>query len=101
MLVVPSLREPFGNVVLEAMASGKPVIGSYVGGIKDTIVHGETGYHVPPGNIKMLSDFLLNLLSDEGLSVRLGKNARRRVLENYDSKIVAKRVERLYKDAVS
>jgi glycosyltransferase involved in cell wall biosynthesis len=101
VLVVPSLREPFGNVVLEAMASGRPVIGSYVGGMKDTIVHGETGYHVPPGNTKMLSDFLLEILSDESLSVKLGKNARKRVLENYDSKIIAKRVEKIYTDAIS
>jgi glycosyltransferase involved in cell wall biosynthesis len=101
VLVVPSLREPFGNVVLEAMASGRPVIGSYVGGMKDTIVHGETGYHVPPGNTKMLSDFLLEILSDESLSVKLGKNARKRVLESYDSKTIAKRVEKIYTDAIS
>ena len=100
VLVLPSFREPFGNVVLEAMASGRPVIGSYVGGIKDTIVHQKTGYHVPPGNIKLLTNFLMKILSDEGLNNRLGTNARKRVQENYDSRIIVKKFEKVYADVV-
>jgi glycosyltransferase involved in cell wall biosynthesis len=101
VLVLPSFRETFGNVVLEAMASGRPVIGSYVGGMKDTIVHGETGYHVPPGDTKLLSYFLQEILSDKKLNDKLGKNARKRILENYSSNIIAKKIERVYMDAFS
>ena len=101
VLVLPSFREPFGNVVIEAMASGRPVIGSYVGGIKETIVHGETGYHIPPGNTKMLVDFLLTILSDDKLNAKLGKEARKRALKIYDSELIAKKIERIYLNAIS
>ena len=96
ILVVPSFREPFGNVVLEAMSCGKPVIGSYVGGIKDTIVDGETGYHFSVGNVKMLSDLLLKILINERLKKELGDSARKRVLDNYDTKTIANKIEKLY-----
>jgi glycosyltransferase involved in cell wall biosynthesis len=100
VLVAPSLKEPFGNVVLEAMSSGKPVIGSYVGGIKDTIINGQTGYHVAPGDVRSLSNYMIKLLKDDVLCKELGRNSRLRVVCCYDSKVVAKKIEETYTDAI-
>jgi len=95
VLVLPSIREPFGNVVIEAMAAGKPVIGSCVGGMKDTIVHGVTGYHVRPRSSRQISMYLTRLLKGESLRKRLGKNARVRALKCYDQKLLTQRVEQI------
>jgi len=100
VVVLPSLEERFGNVVLEAMASGKPVIGTFIGGMKDTIVHGKTGYHVQPKNSKEIANSLLTILSDETLKNKLGENARRRAVENYSHKVLIKRIEKLYLEAM-
>lgn len=96
VVVLPSIREPFGNVVTEAMASGKPVIGSYVGGIKDTVIHGVTGYHVQPKNSGQTSGFLLKLLGDPTLREQMGENARKRAVEDYDQELLIKKIERIY-----
>jgi glycosyltransferase involved in cell wall biosynthesis len=101
VLVLPSIREPFGNVVIEAMAVGRPVIGSYVGGMKDTIVHEVTGYHVQPRNSRQLSKYLTRLLKDEYLRKRLGENARMRVLKHYDQELLVQRVEQMYLRSVA
>lgn len=96
VLVLPSIHEPFGNVVVEAMATGRPVIGSYVGGMKDTIVHEVTGYHVQPRSSQQISKYLTDLLEDEYLRKRLGENARIRVLKHYDQELLIEKVERIY-----
>ena len=96
VLVLPSIREPFGNVVIEAMAAGRPVIGSYVGGMKDTIVHGVTGYHVQPGNSKQLSRYLISLLEDASLRKKLGENSRKIVLNNYNIELLLQKIEKMY-----
>jgi len=96
VVVLPSIREPFGNVVIEAMASGKSVIGSYVGGIKDTIIHGVTGYHVQPKNSGQISGFLLKLLSNPPLREQMGENARKRAVENYNQELLIKKIEKIY-----
>jgi len=96
VVVLPSIREPFGNVVIEAMASGKPVIGSYVGGIKDTIIHGVTGYHVQPKNSGQISGFLLKFFSDPSLREQMEENARKRAVENYDQELLIKKIEKIY-----
>jgi len=100
VLVLPSIREPFGNVVIEAMAAGKPVVGSYVGGIKDTIVHGVTGYHVEPRSSQQTSKYLTRLLKDKSLKKRLGKNARMRVLKHYDQELLIQKIEQIYMKSV-
>ena len=100
VLVLPSIREPFGNVVTEAMASGKPVVGSYLGGMKDTIIHGVTGYHVQPQSTQQISKYLSRLLEDESLSKRLGQNARIRALEHYDQELLIQRIEQIYQSAI-
>ena len=100
VLVLPSIREPFGNVVIEAMAVGKPVVGSYVGGMKDTIVHGTTGYHVQPRSGQQISKYLIRLLKDESLRKRLGENARIRALKHYDQGLLIQKVEKIYQLAI-
>lgn len=100
VLVLPSVHEPFGNVVIEAMAAEKPVIGSYVGGMKDTIVHGVTGYHVQPRNSKQLSRYLIRLLEDASLRKRLGENARKMVLSKYNMELLLQKIENIYQGCV-
>ena len=82
--------EPFGMTPLEAMACATPVVGSKVGGIKTSVVDGESGYLVPPEDPKALAGCLLCLLSDGELRDRMGHAARRRVEKYYTWEHVAK-----------
>ncbi len=74
--VQPSVIEPYGIAVLEAMACGKPVVGTNVGGMLDTIAHGKTGFRAEPANPEEIAEYTL-LLSDDKLRRKMGKNARR------------------------
>ena len=76
--VVPSLYEPFGLVALEAMACGVPVIATAVGGLREIVVHDESGILVPPGDAGALAGAMLELLSNEPRRLRLARGARRR-----------------------
>lgn len=73
--------EPFGITPLEAMACGTPVIGSNVGGIKFSVLDGETGYLVPPASASELADKLSLLLNDADLCSKMSRNALNRVNE--------------------
>ena len=99
-LVLPSFYEPFGNVVLEAMACGLPVIGSKIGGMADIISHGETGFHIIPGNVEQLTKYMRMLLADRTLHSRMSRSARKAAEEKFDDVIVAKSVERLYRNCL-
>jgi len=72
--VVPSMQEAFGNVALEAMASGKPVIASKTGGLPE-IVSAETGLLVPPGNSSLIAEAIIKLLKDQDLRLKLGEKS--------------------------
>ena len=84
--------EPFGITPLEAMACSIPVVGSDVGGIKSTVVHGETGYLVPPKDPDALAVRLACLLSNQDLAEIMGESGRKRVLENYTWQGVARSI---------
>lgn len=88
--------EPFGLTPLEAMACGRPVIGSAVGGITYTVVDGETGFLVPPRDAEMLAAQLYHLLGAPELGERMGRAARRRVEADFTWPTVAIRTANLY-----
>jgi glycosyltransferase involved in cell wall biosynthesis len=72
MLVLPSLNEGMGRVLVEAMAAGKPVVASRVGGIPDLVRDGETGFLVPPADEKALANGIKKLLDDPSKAKQMG-----------------------------
>jgi len=81
VVACPSHREGFGVACAEAMAHGRAVVASDVGGLRDLVVDGETGLSVPPADVDALRKALERLLADRELRRRLGTNARERVRE--------------------
>ncbi|HEY5173118.1 MAG TPA: glycosyltransferase, partial [Acidimicrobiia bacterium] len=79
-LVLPSLTEGLGRVVLEAMARGRPVVASAVGGIVELVVDGSTGRLVPPGDAGLLAAAIIETLSDRDRARAMGQAARCRAL---------------------
>lgn len=83
LVIHPSLSEGFGRAVLEAMALGKPVIASAVGGLREAIQNGRNGYLVVPGDVPAIAQRWRELLSNRELGQQLGQEARRTVLADY------------------
>jgi colanic acid/amylovoran biosynthesis glycosyltransferase len=75
-LVLPSASEGLPRVAIEALARGRPVIGSRAGGIPETVVDGINGLLVPVGDVEALAEALVRVLSDEVLASRLAREAR-------------------------
>jgi glycosyltransferase involved in cell wall biosynthesis len=93
--------EPFGLTPLEAMACGRPVVGSAVGGIAYTVADGETGYLVPPSDPERLADRLQLLLTNAALCRRMGEAARARVERLFTWEKVGRRTAELYSDLLA
>lgn len=96
VVVTTPWYEPFGLTPLEAMACGRPVVGSRVGGIAFTVVDGETGYLVPPRDPRVLAARLRELLSQPALMDQMGSAARERVEREFTWSEVARRTAGLY-----
>jgi glycosyltransferase involved in cell wall biosynthesis len=95
-LTAPSLLpEPFGIVVAEALAAGRPVVASAVGGIPEVVRHEAEGLLVPPGDIAALAAAFDRIARDPGLSERLAANASRRSAD-YAPDVVLPRLEAAY-----
>jgi len=102
VFVCPSIYEPFGLVILEAMACYTPVVASRVGGIPEIVVEGETGYLVdfnpadPDAFTSALAGRLEKLLGDPTLAASMGKAGRERVLQHFGWRAIASQTVQLY-----
>jgi len=94
--VLPSIcLDACPTTVLEAMASGRPVVATTTGGIVDMVVDGETGLLVPPGDEYKLAEAIARLLNDTDLRIRLAAGAKKRV-QRFTASTVAERLETVY-----
>jgi glycosyltransferase involved in cell wall biosynthesis len=96
-LVHPSLTEGMPNVVLEAMAAGKPVVATRVGGIPELVADGESGLLVAPRDPAALADALIRLIREPGLAAELGRNARCRARERFSVGAMVEATEAVYR----
>ena len=100
VVACPSHREGYGVACAEAMAHGRPVVASAVGGLRDLVVDGETGLLVPPGDVPALRGALGRLLGDAELRRRLGAAARERARELLSRDHAAAETVAAYDDAL-
>ena len=99
--VLPSLYEGFGIAILEAMAVGKPVIATTVGGIPEFVVPGETAVLVEPGNVVALANAIESVLSNPDRARDMGAKGRARVLAHYGISTVVRQHEALYETCLA
>jgi glycosyltransferase involved in cell wall biosynthesis len=97
MLVLPSLNEGMGRVLVEAMAAGKPVVASRVGGIPDLVRDGETGYLVPPADEKALADGIKMLLDDPERAKQMGQQGKE-YCHQFSLEAMIEKLDNLYSD---
>jgi glycosyltransferase involved in cell wall biosynthesis len=94
--VLSSKAEGFSNAILEYMAAGRPVVATDVGGARETVVEGETGYLVAAGDDEALAARIVALLKDAGRAREMGERGRRIVEEKFSCAAQVERTEKLY-----
>jgi glycosyltransferase involved in cell wall biosynthesis len=96
IFVLPSLWEGTPVAMMEAMALGKPVIATDVGGVPEIVDHYENGFLVPPGDTVWLYEAILTLLSNPQLCARFGENARMKMEKDFQLSRMVNETEDLY-----
>ncbi len=100
-MIVPSIQENLSNAIMESLSCATPVIAFNIGGNSDMIDHKINGYLDKPFQAQDLAngiEWVLNL--DENEYNKICKNAREKVLKEFDSRVVAKRYIELYKEMI-
>jgi len=100
IVVLPSLWEGLPRIILEAMSAAKPVIASDIGGNRELVVDGETGYLFPARDPKALAEKLRDLIKNKEKRLMMGKNARERASEYYDIEKQVVQIEELYRKLI-
>lgn len=88
--------EPFGQVIVEGMAAGKPVVATDGGGVPEIVVNGQTGILVPMNAVEPMAEAILSLLVDPAAANRMGRCGRQRVREHFIVDFTARNVEAVY-----
>lgn len=101
IFVLGSLREGISNTILEAMASGLPIVASDTGGNSELVENGVNGVLVPPGDSKVLAKAIAGYLDDRERCVRDGRASRERVISRFSIHAMVDNYRRLYEGALS
>jgi glycosyltransferase involved in cell wall biosynthesis len=96
LFVLPSRTEGFGIALVEAMATGIPVIATSVGGIPEIVDDNINGILVPPGQPSDLAEAIITLLSNSDLAKKMADNGRQKALTNFHPKRFIAQHETLY-----
>lgn len=100
LFILPSLYEGLPLSVLEAMAAGKPVVATAIGGTDEAVIHGETGFLVPPANPVELATVIRKVLSDKGLASRLAEAGKARAVKMFSSDAMVRGVTGVYEELI-
>ena len=100
LFVLPSLYEGMPVSVLEAMAAGKPVIATNVGGTDEVVINENTGVLLPPMNAAALATSITRLLADRALAARLAENGRKRATEMFSIESMVRGVTNVYDEVL-
>jgi len=100
LFVLPSRLEGLGIVILEAMAAGKPVVATNVGGIPELIESGQNGILVETNNERELASAIVKVLSDNSLARTIGENNMKKMRERFSWKVAAQKTERVYNELI-
>ncbi|GGH24197.1 N-acetyl-alpha-D-glucosaminyl L-malate synthase BshA [Paenibacillus segetis] len=96
ILLLPSEKESFGLVALEAMACGVPTVGSVAGGIPELVTHGETGFLAPIGVTRQMADYCVLLLKNEKLAKEIRESCLFRANHEFSSEAIMSQYESIY-----
>lgn len=100
VFVLPSLNEGMGRVLVEAMAAGKPIVASNVGGIPDLVKDGVNGLLVKPGNVKELSQGIKKLLASKEMRQKMGEKGRE-MSHSFSIEKMLDKLDKLYSSFLS
>ncbi len=100
VLVAPTYRESFGNVVLEAHASGLPVITTDLGGQTEIVDDGRTGFLIPRGDAQALAGAMRDVVADPAALREAGREARMEAVARFDRKLMGQRMVAFYRGIV-
>lgn len=98
VFALPSILEGFPQVLLEAMAAGRPIVATRIDGVTEVVQHNTTGLLIPPRDPSALAAAITSLLKDQGLAHRLGRGGRKLVEERFTINRIAAEVDRFYTD---
>ena len=101
IFIAPSIEDNLPNTVVESMSCGTPVAAFNIGGMPDMIENRKNGILVPPFDAALLASEILSVLEDGIVFENLSLESRKKVLENFDIKIIVDRYKQLYKSILS
>jgi glycosyltransferase involved in cell wall biosynthesis len=96
VFLLPSISEGLGLSLLEAMALGKPVVATEVGGIPEVVKSGVNGLLVPPENDRALAEAIIKILSSKQMAFSLGQAAKNTVFDKFSARYMAEKTMEIY-----